>query len=143
MQGVPAEIAERADRRGRRTHRPGRKPYLEWGLCRNGDIIERVIAWPKNSRRVANRAAKPAVRHAGWSSIALIARASAVLADITWSGSTRPSTLGGGPTSGSTTARSAARPTPTHPGSPDRAARTRPTEPPETLEHFGRLRALA
>lgn len=80
---VRAVIAERDDQRARRAHRPGRKPQFDPALYRDRNIVERVIGWLKNSRRLANRAEKLAVRYAGMVSIALIARTAAHLSDTT------------------------------------------------------------
>lgn len=80
---VRAVIAERDDQRERRAHRPGRKPHFNKLLYRERDIIERVIGWLKNSRRLANRAEKLAVRYAVMVSLALISCTAAALSDIT------------------------------------------------------------
>jgi transposase len=80
---VRAVIAERDDQRERRAHRPGRKPHFDKTTYRDRNIIERVIGWLKNSRRLANRAEKLAVRYAGMVTLALIARTAAALSDIT------------------------------------------------------------
>lgn len=80
---VQAVIAERGDQRERRAHRPGRKPHFDKALYRDRNIIERVIGWLKNSRRLANRAEKLAVRYAGMVTLAVIARTAAALSDIT------------------------------------------------------------
>jgi transposase len=80
---VRAVIAERDDQRERRAHRPGRKPAFDREQYRDRNIIERVIGWLKNSRRVACRAEKLAVRYAGMVTLALIARTATRLSDIT------------------------------------------------------------
>lgn len=81
--GVRAVIAERDDQRERRAHRPGRKPHFDKTLYRDRNIVERVIGWLKNSRRLANRAEKLAVRYAGMVTLALIARTAGALSDMT------------------------------------------------------------
>ena len=78
-----AVIAEREDQRERRARRPGRKPQFDKARYRERNIVERVIGWLKNSRRLANRAEKLAVRYAGMVTLALIARTAAGLSDTT------------------------------------------------------------
>ncbi len=80
---VQAVIAERDDQRARRARRPGRKPRFDQALYRERNIVERVIGWLKNSRRLANRAEKLAVRYAGMVTLALIARTAGALSDTT------------------------------------------------------------
>lgn len=80
---VRAVIAERDDQRERRAHRSGRKPGFNKAQYRGRNIIERVIGWLKNSRRLASRAEKLAVRYAGMVTLALIARTAVALSDIT------------------------------------------------------------
>lgn len=80
---VRAVIAERDDQRERRAHRPGRKPAFDREEYRERNIVERVIGWLKNLRRIACRAEKLAVRYAGMVTVALIARTATALSDIT------------------------------------------------------------
>lgn len=80
---VQAVIAERDDQRERRAHRAGRKPHFNKALYRDRNIIERVIGWLKNSRRLATRAEKLAVRYAGVVTVALIARTATALSSTT------------------------------------------------------------
>jgi transposase len=80
---VRAVIAERDDQRERRAHRPGRKPLFDREEYRERNIVERVIGWLKNLRRIAWRAEKLAVRYAGMITVALIARTATALSDIT------------------------------------------------------------
>jgi hypothetical protein len=75
---VRAVIPERDDQRGRRAHRPGRKPAFDRAAYRGRNIVERVIGWSTNRRCVASRADKLAVRYAAAVTLALIAR----LADL-------------------------------------------------------------
>lgn len=58
----------------RRAHRPGRKRHFDRAQYRERNIVERVIGWLKNLRRIASRAEKLAVRYAGMVTLALIAR---------------------------------------------------------------------
>jgi transposase len=76
-------IAERDDQRAQRAHRPGRKPAFDRAQYRERNVVERVIGWLKNLRRLAFRAEKLAVRYAGMVTLALIARTAARLSDIT------------------------------------------------------------
>lgn len=80
---VQAVIAERDDQRERRAHHPGRKPHFDRAQYRQRNIIERVIGWLKNLRRIACRAEKLAVRYAGMVTLALLARTAHHLSDIT------------------------------------------------------------
>jgi transposase len=80
---VRAVIPERADQRERRAHRPGRKPRFDREAYRGRNIVERVIGWLKNLRRIACRAEKLAVRYAGMVTLALIARTATGLSDVT------------------------------------------------------------
>lgn len=80
---VRAVIAERDDQRARRAHRPGRKPNFDREQYRGRNIVERVIGWLKNLRRLAFRAEKLAVRYAGMVTLALIARTATGLSDST------------------------------------------------------------
>ena len=80
---VRAVIAERDDQRERRAHRPGRKLHFDREVYRERNIVERVIGWLKNLRRIAWRAEKLAVRYAGMVTLALIARTATALSDIT------------------------------------------------------------
>jgi transposase len=80
---VRAVIPERDDQRARRARRPGRKPAFDPGAYRGRNIVERVVGWLKNLRRLAFRAEKLAVRYAGMVTLALIARTAARLSDIT------------------------------------------------------------
>jgi transposase len=81
--GVRAVIAERDDQRECRAHRPGRKPTFDRERYRERNIVERVIGWLKNLRRIACRAEKLAVRYEGMVTLALIARAATALSDTT------------------------------------------------------------
>jgi transposase len=80
---VRAVIAERDDQHERRAHRPGRKLRFDREQYRARNIVERVVGWLKNLRRIAFRAEKLAVRYAGMVTLALIARAATNLSDIT------------------------------------------------------------
>lgn len=80
---VRAVIAERDDQRERRAHRRGRKPAFDPEEYRGRNIVERVVGWLKNLRRLAFRAEKLAVRYAGMVTLALIARTATALSDIT------------------------------------------------------------
>ena len=80
---VRAVIAEREDQRERRAHRPGRKPAFDPEEYRGRNIVERVVGWLKNLRRIAFRAEKLAGRYAGMVTLALIARPATALSDIT------------------------------------------------------------
>ena len=76
-------IPERDDQRAQRAHRPGRRPRFDPTQYRQRNIIERVIGWLKNLRRIAFRAEKLAVRYAAMVTLALIARTAQHLSDIT------------------------------------------------------------
>ena len=80
---VRAVIPERVDQRERRSHRPGRKPAFDPEKYRGRNIVERVVGWLKNLRRIAFRAEKLAVRYAGMVTLALIARTATALSDMT------------------------------------------------------------
>ena len=80
---VRAVIAEREDQQERRAHRPGRKPAFDPAEYRARNIVERVVGWLKNLRRIAFRAEKLAVRYAGMVTLALITRMATALSDIT------------------------------------------------------------
>ncbi len=80
---VRAIIAEREDQRERRAHRPGRRRQFDRDAYRARNIIERVIGWLKNLRRLATRAEKLAVRFASMVTLALIARTAHCLSDTT------------------------------------------------------------
>ncbi len=80
---VRAVIPERKDQRERRSHRPGRKPAFDPQAYRGRNIVERVVGWLKNLRRIAFRAEKLAVRYAGMVTLALIVRTATALSDIT------------------------------------------------------------
>jgi transposase len=80
---VSAVIPERDDQREHRAHRPGRKLNFDRQQYRARNIVERVIGWLKNLRRIACRAEKLAVRYAGMVTLALIARTANGLSDIT------------------------------------------------------------
>ena len=79
---ISAVVAWREDQRARRAHRPGRKPTFDREQNRARNIVERVIGWPKNPRRIARRAEKLAVRSAGMVTLALIARTATGLSEI-------------------------------------------------------------
>jgi hypothetical protein len=59
------------------------KPAFDHEEYRQRNIVERVIGWLKNLRRIACRAEKLAVRYAGTATLALIARTATGLLDIT------------------------------------------------------------
>jgi transposase len=80
---VRAVIPERDDQRHRRAHRPGRKPAFDRAAYRGRNVVERVIGWLKNRRRVAFRADKLAVRYAAAVTLALIARTADLLVEPT------------------------------------------------------------
>ena len=61
--------------------RATRRPTLRGRSARN--IVERVIGWLENLRRIACRAEKLAVRYAGMVVLALIARTARHLSDTT------------------------------------------------------------
>lgn len=80
---VQPVISERDDQRRQRAHRSGRKPRFDATQYRQRNVVERVIGWLKNLRRIAFRAEKLAVRYVGMVTLALIARTAHRLSDIT------------------------------------------------------------
>jgi transposase len=79
----PGVIPERRDQRERRAHRRGRKPDFDPQAYRGRNIVERVVGWIKQSRRVAFRAEKSATHYAGMVTLALIVRTARYLSDTT------------------------------------------------------------
>ena len=80
---VRAVIPERRDQRERRAHRRGRKPGFDPQTYRGRNIVERVVGWIKQSRRVAFRAEKLATHYAAMVTLALIVRTARYLSDTT------------------------------------------------------------
>lgn len=59
---VRAVIPERADQIAHRSHRPGRKPAFDRAAYRQRNVVERLVNWLKERRRLATRYEKLA-RH--------------------------------------------------------------------------------
>lgn len=59
---VRAVIPERADQAAHRAHRPGRKPLFDHARYRRRNVVERLVGWLKERRRLATRYEKLA-RH--------------------------------------------------------------------------------
>lgn len=59
---VRAVIPERADQAAHRAHRPGRKPAFDRAAYRRRNVVERLVGWLKERRRLATRFEKLA-RH--------------------------------------------------------------------------------
>ena len=52
---IRAVIPERADQVRHRTHRPGRKPPFDRAAYRRRNVVERLVGWLKERRRLATR----------------------------------------------------------------------------------------
>jgi transposase len=88
---VRAVIPERSDQVAQRSHRRGRKPAFDPVAYRRRNVVERVVGWLKNLRRVASRSEKLATHVAAVVTVALIGRyANACLSDTTERGFTFP-----------------------------------------------------
>lgn len=60
---VRAVIPERRDQRALRDHRPGRKPLFDAPRYRRRNVVERLVGWLKERRRLATRFEKLAVHY--------------------------------------------------------------------------------
>ena len=56
-------IPERRDQQALRAHRPGRKPQFDRGRYRRRNVVERLVGWLKERRRLATRFEKLALHY--------------------------------------------------------------------------------
>ena len=69
---VRAVIPERADQQAHRAHRPGRKPRFDRARYRGRNVVERLVGWLKERRRVATRFEKLAQHYLAVVKLAMI-----------------------------------------------------------------------
>jgi transposase len=71
---VRAVIPERADQMAHRAHRPGRKPAFDRAAYRRRNVVERLVAWLKERRRLATRYEKLARHYLAVVKLAMVER---------------------------------------------------------------------
>jgi len=72
--GITPVLPENKQQRANRAKKPGRKPILDKTLYRRRNVVERVIGWLKQNRRIATRYEKRSENYLAFLKMAIIRR---------------------------------------------------------------------